>query len=751
LTQAGPSLGGSAADQRGDQPRDETPVVEVENLRTYFYADDGIVRAVDGVSFQVSRGETLGIVGESGSGKSVTAASIMRLIPERGRIVSGSIRFQGREVTRMRPDELRQLRGDGIAMVFQDPMTSLNPLLRISTQLEEAMRVHRRVPKARIPARALELLSRIGISAPERSMRSYPYEFSGGMRQRVMLAIGVSNDPSVLIADEPTTALDVTIQAQFLDLLRQLNEELGVAVILISHDLGVVANLCRRVIVMYGGQIVEEGPTEELLSDPRHPYTWAIINAVPRLDRGGERRLTAIEGKPPDLLNPPSGCRFAARCPFRIEKCSEPPPLIEVAPGRKAACWVTQSGTILPPPSRAGIVDAAPGSLAGGVPTAASTTEAVATEAVAGDGPTEVARPSPRVEGRPSAALESAPTNGAILELRELTKHFPVRQGLALAGPSEVVHAVDDVSLSVAAGETLGLVGESGCGKSTVARLMVRLLEPTSGQVLFEGRDISHASDRELRPLRRRLQMVFQDPYSSLNGRMKVGDIIGEPIAVHGIVRGRRAVRERVFELLSLVGLPERSFDQFPHQFSGGQRQRIGLARALALGPRLVVADEPISSLDVNIQAQIINLLEDLQDELGLTYVFIAHDLSVVRHVSDRIAVLYLGKLVELASKATLYRRPLHPYTISLISAAPIPDVSAERRRRRVLPRGEPPSPVHPPSGCRFRTRCPIAQQICADVEPPLVEHAPGQFAACHFAEDAALRLNDARYGEPVS
>lgn len=678
----------------------QRPILEVDDLRTYFFADDGVVHAVDGVSFSVFPGEMLGIVGESGSGKSVTAASLMRLIPDSGRIVGGSIKFRDRDVARMSRGELRRMRGGNLAMVFQDPMTSLNPLLRIATQLQEAMLTHGRFDRKSSRMRAVDLLKRMGVSGPERAAKSYPYEFSGGMRQRVMLAMGVSNEPDLLIADEPTTALDVTIQAQFLELLRDLNRQLGLAVILISHDLGVVASLCSRLLVMYAGQIVEEGPTEELLSAPKHPYTWALINAVPRLDRAGQRRLTAIEGAPPDLLHPPSGCRFAARCPFRIEKCSEPPPLLEVGPNHKAACWVTQSGR---PLSAASVTTSA-------VILSRETAPTVA----------------------PSSSVSSS-EHAPLLELIGVTKHFPVHGGWSPGKSHEVVHAVDDVSLTVSRGETLGLVGESGCGKSTLARLMVRLYEPTAGTVVFDQKDISHLSERSMRRIRRDLQMVFQDPYSSLNGRMKVSDIIAEPLLVHHLEPTRNDVQHRVRELLDLVGLPLRAADQFPHEFSGGQRQRIGLARALAMSPQLIVADEPISSLDVNIQAQVINLLEDLQDRLDLTYVFIAHDLSVVRHVSDRVAVLYLGKLAEIATKEDLYSQPLHPYTRALISSAPIPDVAIERSRQRVLPRGEPPSPINPPSGCRYRTRCPLAQQICADVEPPLVEHRPGQFAACHF------------------
>ena len=670
------------------------PALEVIGLRTQFFTDEGPVTAVDGVSFTVAEGEALGIVGESGSGKSVTALSLMRLLEDPARITAGEIRFQGRDVLAASPEELRALRGDRMAMVFQDPMTSLNPVLKIARQLVETMVVHGRYTPAEATGRAVGLLGRMGVTAPARALDSYPHQFSGGMRQRVMLALGMSNDPALLIADEPTTALDVTIQAQILTLIAELNRTFGTSVVLISHDLGVIARVCTRTIVMYAGEIVEEGPTEDLLAAPRHPYTWALVNAVPRIDeeRPADRRLTTIEGQPPDPLNPPGGCRFAPRCPFRIAACEAHPALLPVGPGRAARCWVTQAGEPLPAKARPAL-------------------------------PAQAAPP------RVLAEAEDAP----VLRLRGVVKHFPLRK-TGFFQPQRVVHAVDDVSLDVLRGETMGLVGESGCGKSTLARLVTRIHRPDAGEISFAGQDIAQASPKAIRPLRRRMQMIFQDPYASLNPRMSVGDIIGEPLRFHGITSSGAETSARVAELLDTVGLHRRSVGRFPHEFSGGQRQRISIARALAVEPDFIVADEPISALDVNIQAQIINLMLDLRDRFGLTYLFIAHDLAVVRHISDRVMVLYLGKVMEVAPADRVFDAPLHPYTRYLLSAGPIPDAAVERARVHLELAGEPPSAIDPPSGCRFRTRCPIAKPICAAEPPPLVEHAPRHFAACHFA-----------------
>lgn len=688
------------------------PILNVRDLKTYFFTDEGVVRAVDGISFEVYPGETLGIVGESGSGKSVTAMSIIRLLDDPSRIVSGEILFRGRDIVQLKSNELRMLRGGSIAMVFQDPMTSLNPVLRIAKQLIEAMLVHGRYSKDAAYERAVDLLNRMGITGAKQAIKNYPHQFSGGMRQRVMMAMGFSNDPALLIADEPTTALDVTVQAQILDLMRQLNQEFETAIILISHDLGVVANLCSRVVVMYGGEIVEEGLVEDLLSEPKHPYTWALINAVPRISSIEQKRLTVIDGMPPDPLNHPKGCRFSPRCPFRVDKCDAHPQLLEVAPAHKAACWITQDGMNLPNSENNGIVAA--------ITRVTDSKQKYSTRELS-------------IQTRNSAKNLELPVDVPHLELKEVSKHFQIGTNWIPGQKRQILTAVDKISLKVAKGETIGLVGESGCGKSTLARVIVNIYKPTNGEVWFEGYKISELNSDKLRPFRQRIQMIFQDPYASLNPRMKVGEIIGEPLLFHKIADDNNGAEERTKELLDLVGLNPRAINQYPHEFSGGQRQRIGIARALAVNPHLIIADEPISSLDVNIQAQIINLLEDLQEIFNLTYIFISHDLSVVRHASDRIVVLYLGKVMEIASSVNLIDNPLHPYSKSLISAVPVADLKIARMRQRIRLKGDIPSPFNPPKGCRFHSRCPIAQPICIEEEPLLLEHTPGQWAACHF------------------
>jgi peptide/nickel transport system ATP-binding protein len=685
------------------------PVLAVEGLKTQFFTDEGVVRAVDGVSFNVGAGEALGIVGESGSGKSVTAMSLMRLLEEPARVVAGSIMFQGRDVLAMSAAELRKLRGGGLAMVFQDPMTSLNPVLRIAKQIVETMVVHGRYGEREATKRGVKLLGRMGITTPERAINAYPHQFSGGMRQRVALAMGMSNEPALLIADEPTTALDVTIQAQILELLGELNREFGTAIVLISHDLGVIASVCSRVLVMYAGQIVEEGPAEAILRDPKHPYSWALINAVPRLDREPRegKKLTAIEGAPPDPLSEPRGCRFAPRCPFRIERCADEPSLLEVGEARKARCWVTQAGGEL-------------------VKSAERSSSARSRGECGGDGSGDGVPTPVRTH------LAADPLSAPLLSVRGLVKHFALpRKGFF--EPHRFVHAVDGVDLEVKRGETVGLVGESGCGKSTLARLVLRIHRPDAGSIVFDGREIAQASAASMRPLRRRLQMVFQDPYASLNARMTVQQMLEEPLREHGLATRSSQIRERVGELLATVRLSPKSSSRYPYEFSGGQRQRVSIARALAVKPDFIVADEPISALDVNIQAQILNLMLQLQEQFGLTYLFIAHDLAVVRHISDRVVVLYLGKVMEVARAKDLFEAPLHPYTRYLISAVPIPDAIVERERQHLRLQGEPPSAVDPPSGCRFRTRCPIAKAICGEAVPALAEHRAGHFAACHF------------------
>ena len=696
-------------------------LLEVKDLVTHFHTDRGIIPAVDGVDLDVQADETVAIVGESGCGKSVTAMSILGLVDAPGRVVAGSIRYRGEELIGKSPEQMQRIRGNEIAMIFQEPMSSLNPVHAIGDQIVEVLRIHRGLRKRRALERTIEMLRLVGIPAPEQRVFDYPHQFSGGMRQRVMIAMALSCDPALLIADEPTTALDVTIQAQILELIRKLSPRFGTAVIIITHDLGVVAELAHRVVVMYAGQVVEQARTAALFAVPRHPYTRALLGSIPTIEQERGARLMPIRGTVPNPLRLPPGCTFALRCDFATDPCRQRrPPLLPAGAGRLARCLLHDPTAVAAFPGIS--LDAVP---AGGQPFPASEQEsgAVVRDSTA----------APTVAGdvtRPTRA------DGAFVMVRDLTMHFPVTAGVFRHVVGHV-RAVDGVSFHLERGETLGLVGESGCGKSTTGRLVLRLLRATGGSVELDGRPVFALQGEELRRLRRDMQIVFQDPFASLNPRMTVRDMLTEPFVIHG---RRREARTRVAELLERVGLLPDHAGRYPHQFSGGQRQRIGIARALALQPKLVVCDEPVSALDVSIQAQILNLLQDLQRELGLTYLFIAHDLSVVRHISDRVAVMYLGQIVEQADADSLFARPAHPYTEALLSA--LPYVDPERRRQRVVLRGDVPSAAAPPTGCRFHTRCPYAQPRCRDRAPSLtaVSDAPGHLAACHIVSGAIAR-----------
>ncbi len=667
-------------------PQGETsaPLLEVEDLHVHFQTSRGIVRAVEGLSFEVGRGEVVAIVGESGSGKSVSALSIMRLLPRLTGRTSGRITFDGKSLLDLDDEEMREIRGRDISMIFQEPMTSLNPLLTIGLQITEPLTIHLGMTDAQARARAVELLGLVGIPDAEGRLDQYPHQFSGGMRQRVMIAIGLACNPKLIIADEPTTALDVTIQAQILELMKDLSRKLNIALIIITHNLGVVARYADRVIVMYAARMVEQGSAEAVFHRPRHPYSIGLLRSVPRLDRPRGNKLETIEGLVPNLASALSGCRFAPRCPFRIAVCDQEPPLFPTDTGALSRCHrhaEIAKGEIVWPASGAG------------------------------------------------AAQAEARSAEPLLAVRHLTKHFPVRA--KLGKKDAIVRAVEDVSFSIYPGETLGLVGESGCGKTTVGRLILHLEQPTAGEIVFAGTDIVTASAAELKTLRRKIQVIFQDPYSSLNPRMTVAQIIGEPLRVYDLAPGAKARRGRIAELLGQVGLRPELAERYPHQLSGGQRQRVGIARALAMEPSFIVCDEAVSALDVSIQGQIINLLEDLQRRLGLAYLFIAHDLAVVRHISMRVMVMYFGRVMEVADRDTIYREALHPYTKVLLDAAPIPDPAVEKARAPRLIHGELPSHLAPPTGCVFNSRCPMASQECREVIPPLEEKRPGHFAAC--------------------
>ncbi|MEV0580751.1 ABC transporter ATP-binding protein [Streptomyces sp. NPDC050392] len=602
-------------------------LLQVRDLGVEFTAPDGsALRAVRGVSFTLNRGETLAVVGESGSGKSTTALALNRMLPGTGRITTGTVHLDGRDLAAATGQELRAVRGARIGMIFQDPMTALNPVLTAGRHIEEVLRAHGDRDRAARRARAVELLARVGIPEPHRRADDHPHQFSGGQRQRILIAMALAGEPDILLADEPTTALDATVQDQILTLLADLNRETGTALVLITHNMGVVARACERVLVMYGGTVVEDGPTAEVLSRPRHPYTAGLLAAVPRLSTPSGTRLTGIPGSPPDLTLLGDGCAFADRCTLVEDRCrTAAPPLTRTADGVHVAC--------LP---------------------AAARTEPLPAPAP----PARIDRPAP---------------GPVVLEAEGLRKTYR-RRGVR----RHAVPALDGVSLSLAAGETLGIVGESGSGKSTLARVLAHAHTADEGSIRLNGEDVTQPSRRALHAVRRQVQMVFQDPYASLNPRMTVGEIVAEPLIAFGL--GDRDEREaRVTELLRRAGLDPAVADRHPRSFSGGQRQRIGIARALAPEPSVLICDEPVSALDVSVQAQIVGLLTDLQRDLGLALVFIAHDLAVVRQVSHRIAVMHRGRIVETGSADEVCENPRDPYTRALLAAAPEPVPPAAR------------------------------------------------------------------------
>ncbi|MAI98583.1 MAG: glutathione ABC transporter ATP-binding protein GsiA [Nisaea sp.] len=597
---------------------DQNRLIEVEDLRVYFPLEDKTVKAVDGVSWHINKGETLAVVGESGSGKSVTAMSLMRLTDNMGgKIPTGKINFRRNDgeiidIVQQPLETMRELRGNEVSMIFQEPMTSLNPVFTIGFQISEAIILHQGKTEAEAEDMALDMLRLVRIPEPEKQMKQYPHQLSGGMRQRVMIAMALSCRPSLLIADEPTTALDVTIQAQILDLIKMLQKEIGMSVMFITHDMGVVAEMADRVVVMLRGEKVEEGPAQQIFESPQHPYTIALLDAVPRLG--------SMTGRP----NP--------------EKFAN----IDI---RRAEGDDIKTG----------------GSTEVGAPVETSTVRA-----------------------------DAAP----LLEVKGLTTRFDIAAGL-FGRVTGRVHAVEDVSFSLQPGETLALVGESGCGKSTTGRSIIKLVEPTRGSVVFEGQELMGLSATQMRPMRRDMQMIFQDPFASLNPRISAGSAIAEPMQVHGISSAGSEMNDRVAGLLDRVGLLPEHAARYPHEFSGGQRQRLCIARALGLNPKLIIADEAVSALDVSIQAQVVNLMMELQEEFGLSYLFISHDMAVVERVSHRVAVMYLGEIVEIGPRQAVFENPQHAYTKKLMSAVPIADPSRRRTELRLMT-DEIPSPLKP-------------------------------------------------------
>ncbi|MFE3878207.1 dipeptide ABC transporter ATP-binding protein [Kitasatospora sp. NPDC059146] len=676
------------------------PVLSVRDLRVSFPSEAGPVEAVRGIDFDLLPGRTLGIVGESGSGKSATALAVMGLLPPTARL-GGRILLGGRDLAAMDDKALSRVRGKDIGMVFQDPMSALTPIYSVGRLLSQALRVHRDLTKQDAWEQAVELLDLVGIPDPRERAKSFPHEFSGGMRQRVVIALAIANKPSVLVADEPTTALDVTVQAQILDVLRLAQRETGAGLVLITHDLGVVAGHADEVAVMYAGRIVEHASVDELFRRPTMPYTARLLASVPTVDSGVERPLIPVGGEPPSLVGLPGGCPFAPRCAVAQDVCRTTEPVL-TAPGLTTPGPTTVSGQ---QHSRV----------------ACHRAQEIA------DGTLDPAGEAALVP--PAGGAGERTVGEVVLRVEDLVKTFPVTKGALLKRRVGTLHAVNQVSFEVRAGETLALVGESGSGKTTTLREVLRLRAPEGGRIEVAGTDVAtlHAAV-QVRELRRDVQIVLQDPTDALDPRLTVFDLLAEPLQAAGA--DRAAIRSRVTRLLDVVGLDRAMGDRFPAALSGGQRQRVGIARALAREPKLLALDEPLSALDVSVQAEIINLLTRLKRELGLAYLLVAHDLAVVRYVSDRIAVMYLGHIVESGATEEIFARPRHPYTKALLSAIPVPDPARERHRERIVLAGEQPSATRLPEGCVFVDRCPLYREADEAVRTRCRTERPATAAA---------------------
>ena len=666
-----------------------SPLLQVENLSTELESGKAVVRAVDGVTFAIRRHETFALLGESGCGKSMTALSLMRLLPEAGRVVAGSVRLGGEELLSLPENAMRDVRGKRVAMIFQEPMTSLNPVLTVGQQIVEVLRRHAGLDGRAALSRAAELLDEVGIPDAARRCGDYPFQLSGGMKQRVMIAMALACEPELLIADEPTTALDVTIQAQVLELLRGLQRKRGMAILLITHDLGVVAEMADRMAVMYAGQIVELAERRAFFSTPRHPYTQKLFASLPGCGKRGQL-LDVIAGAPPRLDQSFEGCRFAPRCLHAAAVCRDSVPQWRETGEGGVRCHLA---------------------------------EMLAVNALAA---ADVA------ERDVAASMDSAAQDSAkpLLEVAGLQVHFPIRKGLfqRVAGH---VRAVDGVDLAISAGRTLALVGESGCGKTTVGKGILQLSPGIAGSVRYAGTELVGLGATRMRPHRADLQVIFQDPYASLDPRMRVGDILEEGMAALNPGAGKAQRLTRMEALLQQVGLASEALRRYPHEFSGGQRQRIAIARALAVNPKLIVCDEPTSALDVSVQAQILNLLKSLQDSLGLAYLFITHNLAVVEYFAHEVAVMYLGRIVERGDAGQVLNQPRHPYTQALLSAVPVADVDNKREIIRLA--GDLPSPANPPQGCHFHPRCRHVLPVCRQTYPAMTRADAGQEVHCHL------------------